>query len=832
MKKTFLLLTLVMGIMACASDVKMTSGDVELKFTQVDGGYQTNLSYKGTDVPFYVPGQPASLEVMKRTYSNIYSTVTPADSGYVCEAVVTSLRGSKFLVTDRYINRGNNELELRREVKVQSTVAGDNYFCSHFSIQTLDNQTLTSNEYLVPGVMYKGYFEAACNTPEACPRETDLWFIYRDDRTPLPFVMSRSKTSGTTITLALKDSKSETVVNDANGGAYDAGYQFGACGMSRDTSKVVTYQMVYFPGTTQSTRQGKGLRYHPVSTDVKHNYNVYLKINNIVSYAAAAKESWNNVYNLYNPKIYPVDLDTCYEGLIQSLLTYYVPCRADGGKYDEPGWPFEVGLNDFQPRGIDYQMGFVGMQVSSGYYVYRYGKEHNDNVTAHKGEAVLDFWADDCLSPANMPSTWYDPKNDGGKGSWRNYESILRIMTGGMEGLLGAWCYATKIGEKHDNWLSTCVKFGDWLLTEQNDNGSLAFSWNRNKIQNGHHPVKLANALTTPCALRYLVELYIATGDQRYKDAAIKAGEYSLMFVHKKYHYCAGVVDNPQVIDSESGYLAMQGFLSLYDLTREQRWLDAACQAADYTETWVYCHEIPVELDRAEDNPIFPRDRSIVGQHLIAIGHSAADLGFAWCSFAYYHLYILTKNEHYLQMARMSAHNTKQSMNWDGSLYPGQARGLQLEAFQVMIPRRVGGVATTLNWNYAGNLDPMFRFKDAFGTPNLEEVEKMSWEERDALLGRYALYQSADYGQTILSTEDVEKDDVSIVPNPVDADSSIIINMPDKKYTVNIYSVNGSLVYKGKQHGVATLQMSYPKGLYTVTIDVDHKTITRQLIIK
>ncbi len=829
MKRTLLLFLIFIGITACAQNLKINSGDVVLSFTPVDEGYRTNLSYKGTDIPFIVAEQPACLEVMRGTYSSLYSSVSKVDSGYLCVANVKSLRGSEFCVTDCYLNHGNGEIELRRNV--QSVVAGDNYFCSKFAIATLDNKTLTSNEYLVPGVMYKGYFEAACNTPEALPRETDQWFIYRNDRTPLPFVMSRSKTSGVTLTLAHKDSPDRTVVNDANGGAYDLGYQFGSCGMYRDTAATTTYQVVYFPGTTQSTRQGKGLRYHPVATNVNHAYNVYLKINTTESYGQAAKESWNTVFDLYNPKIYPVDLDLCYEGLIESLLTYYVPCRADGGIYDKPGWPFEVSLSDFKPVGIDYQMGFVGMQVSAGYYVYRYGIEHGDNTIRHKGEAVLDFWADDCLSPANMPSTWYDPRNDGGKGSWRNYESILRIMTGGMEGLLSAWCYGTKKGEIHENWISTCRKFGDWLLTEQADNGSLAFSWNRNKIQNGHHPVKNSNGLTTTSALRYLVELYIATGDERYKEAALKAGEYCLMFVHKKYHYCAGVVDNPQVIDSESGYLAMQGFLSLYDLTRDKRWLEAAEQAATYTETWVYSHEIPVEDNRTTDNPIFPRDRSIVGQHLIAIGHSAADLGFAWCSFAYYHLYLLTDNEHYLKMARMSAHNSKQSMNWDGTLYPGQPAGLQLEAFQVMIPRRVGGVATTLNWNYAGHLDPMFRFKDAFGTPNLEEVEKMSKEDRMEKLYRYMNYQSSDYGQVILGVKDIELQNVNVSPNPVQAGSPILINLPEKQYMASLYSMNGSLMYSAVHNGEASVRMSYPAGVYTLVVNVDGKTITREIMV-
>lgn len=832
MKPCTILLSLLLSLSAGAANLQLSAGDVSLTFTPVDGAYSTALTYRGSDMPFLIPGQPAYLEVQSKPVSAYYSTVAESNGVFTCVANLTSPRGSVFTVTDTYSSPADGQITLRRDVRVVSKKGGDNYFNSAFAVQTTDNTKFTSNEYLVPGVLYKGYFDAACNTPTTLPQDGDAYFLYRDDRTPLPFVMSRSKTTGTTITLAHQDSECRTVVADANGGMYDAGYQFGASGLYRDTDANLTYQEVVYPGTTKSTKSGKGNRFHPVDTSVRHTYAVFLSIFHTDTYAEAVQQSWGEVFNLYNPAVYPVDLQVCYQGLIESLLTYYVPNREDGGTYDEPGWPFEVSLSDFKPRGIDYQMGFVGMQVSSGYYLYRYGIENKQADTRHKGEAVLNFWADDCLSPIGMPSTWYDPNGNGGKGGWRNYESILRIMTGGMEGLLSAWCYGTKNGEKHDNWLSACTRFGDWLLSAQNDNGSLAFSWNRNKIENNQHPVKLSNGLTTTSALRYLVELYIATGDTQYKDAALKAGDYCYLFVHKKYHYCACVVDNPQVIDSESGYMAMVGFLSLYDLTKDQKWLDAAEQAATYTETWVYSFEIPVEDDRAEDNPIFPRDRSIVGQHLIAIGHSAADLGFAWTSFAYYRLYLLTANEHYLRMARISAHNSKQSMNWDGTLYPGQPRGLQLEAFQVMIPRRVGGVATTLNWNYAGHLDPMFRFKDAFGTPDLEAVEQLSWEQRQEMAARYSLYQSSDYGQTILANEQVAATPLSVYPNPVDSGSSLHIAFPEVRYTLSIYSMAGERVYHHEHIGNADISVTFPSGIYTVVVLQGGKAHTQRIIIQ
>jgi len=782
MRKLLLFVLCSAGSLVMAESTSLTCGDMQVLFDSTQEGYITSITYKGQPYAFEYEGQPATALVgNSEIAASLYSSVTKVDNTLcACVANVVTVKGSALQFRDTFAALGDNQIEIRRQVKVISAASGDNYFNSFFSIKSPENQELTSNEYLVPGVWYKGNFDAICNTPTSIPHVDDEWFLYRDDRTPLPFVMARGKLGGVTLTLAHKDAYPATVMADNQSATSNAGYQFGSCGVHR--SDTASYQCVYFPGTTKSTRQGKGVRCHPFKKNLAHSYNIYLSISETSSYPNAVKQSWGQVFDLYNPTLYEVDLKACYEGLVETMLKYYVPSRADGGEYDQPGFPFEVSLNDFLPRGIDYQMGFVGMQVSAGYYLYRYGVENKDEDIRHKGAAILEFWATKGPGPVGMPNIWYDPSKSG-NGSWRyGTEHILRIMTGGMEGLLTGWCYAKKQGDEHDSWLSACKKFGDWLISEQTNSGALAFSYDRNRLVGGNHPVYNDNMLTTPNAIRYFVELYIATGEQKYKDAALAAGNYSFLMVHKKYHYCASVVDNPQVIDSESGYIAMVAFLSLYDLTKEQKWLDAAEQAATYTETWVYNFEIPVEDDRTSATS-FPKDRSIVGQHLIAIGHAAADLGFAWNSFAYYHLYMLTQNQHYLRMARIAAHNTKQSMNWDQTIYPGQAKGLQLEAFPVQIPRRSGGVETTLNWNYAGHLDPMFRFKDAFGTPDLEEVEKMDWTERQQKLERYMLYQSSDYGQQITAVKDVESKK-KVDSKKMLQDEQVVIVNQGNQYTI------------------------------------------------
>jgi hypothetical protein len=322
-----------------------------------------------------------------------------------------------------------------------------------------------------------------------------------------------------------------------------------------------------------------------------------------------------------------------------------------------------------------------------------------------------------------------------------------------------------------------------------------------------------------------------------YKNAALKAGEFCYSNIHQNYHYLACVVDNPRTIDSESGQMALNGFMSLYDLTKDSKWLTAAEQAARYTESWVFSFEIPVESDRTSATS-FPRDRSIVGQHLIAIGHAAADLGFAWSSFNFYRLYLETGNEHYLQVARMSAHNTKQSMNWDGTLYPGQAKGLQLEAFPVTIPRRSNGIETTLNWNYAAHLDPMFRFKDAFGTPDLEEVQKMTLDERKRLIKIYSMVQSSNYGQNItIDLEPVSKEAMNVFPNPVEKGGEITIELPNlsnPNLTIETYNMDGTIVNKEKITSsiVYKKKIKMPHGQYLLKVIGSQCFPTQKLYVR
>jgi hypothetical protein len=116
----------------------------------------------------------------------------------------------------------------------------------------------------------------------------------------------------------------------------------------------------------------------------------------------------------------------------------------------------------------------------------------------------------------------------------------------------------------------------------------------------------------------------------------------------------------------------------------------------------------------------WPKNKTTVGITIIATGHSGADCGLSYNSFEYLRLYELTSDPYFLSIARLLEKNTKQTMNYDGSLrYPW--RGLQREAIRC-VTHRGDGVALWLPWCTAATLDPLFRMQDAYGQIGIDNI--------------------------------------------------------------------------------------------------------------
>ena len=296
-----------------------------------------------------------------------------------------------------------------------------------------------------------------------------------------------------------------------------------------------------------------------------------------------------------------------------------------------------------------------------------------------------------------------------------------------MRGL--AWDVMRSAGRERPAWLKFCRGFGDWLVNHQNSDGSWyrEYDWNSQPVnegkQNTSHPI------------RFLVDLSKATGEIKYLDAARRAGEWCYPHIHLAFAYVGGTADNPNVLDKEAGFLAMDAFLALHDVTGERRWLDAAARAGDFTESWLYSWNIPIP---AEDrDATFPKGCATTGFSLIATGHSGADLFLAGAPFFYYRLYLETGDTHYADIARQLLYAPRQCLDINGSLGYGHT-GLCTEALS-LAPPRGHGVNTWLPWLTCSMVEPLVRLQEAYGmmnTPLVEGQRLADLRARDREYGR------------------------------------------------------------------------------------------------
>lgn len=722
--------------------VYMNLGSGERKLIFENGGVQICknnqvLYFNRRPMYAFVKTDMAVTEFFDRKYDKI------SEEGRIkAEGILITPNGSELKFEDTYEEEGESIL-ISRILTVIRQGEGDLGFASKISFVLADADSIRDYNCFAPANWYKDNEFAR---PFVVGYDAECEYNWRKETAmTLPLFAAQSKKTGEAIMLSRKEADltlpGRRVYHFTQ--AIDEDYTAASLGLSKPEDKTVNYLYYGFPvrKKTGAVRDGVSIDYvypatdgqigdrqqvynvdymmktktlnrvlHPMKEGFEDRYRVMLDFGCFDDFYPMMKWAWRSVYGRLKDKLFDVDQDLQYHNNIYAL-------KKLAKDYGDGAWgvPFSAFLPDMDVDSISLQFGFVGQQPGIGYQMMDYGLRENDPEAYEKGRNIIKFWVKNGANALGAPRGCYSPIIR----DFEPYPIWLRMSADGLENILDAYVLTAKNKEDHPDWLKFCENAASFFLKVQNEDGSFYRAYNDDGT------MRMDSKANTISIVRFFVQLYLVTGKEIYREAAIKAGEWSYENVFKNFEYRGSTCDNTDIMDNESGIYAMFGFMALYDLTGEERWLKALLGAADYTETWTYSWTFPVY----SDNPYSPLSRrSISGQSPVTIGTGGGDMYMAACAFIYYRLYIMTDDDHYRDYAEFIHNNTRNAndvygdfgyaikgLSWEGGGFADQ----ELRTLHHWLP-----------WVTYVEVDPTSRLKNMFGAYDIAGCEALSREDK------------------------------------------------------------------------------------------------------
>jgi hypothetical protein len=675
--------------------------------------------------------RPCAIDLMDYTGSRVvhevgYSAVDFDGQTMRCSGTVTSDAGSVFRFEDHYsVLDHEAAFRFSRKVTVEKPGDGDLGFGSRISINLLDSSDIYDFNFFGPGAWYKQNRGIVAHAQGSDLSQEYFWF--RETRYTLPLFMIQHIASGRTITIChIEPQVDSGVYENTITSLVSDTLRYGSLGMHKPGGLSLDF---LYPGTEGEENQ------------IQKNRSWKPFLFPLVGRSHPVKENLSHEFTLC------IKLDTKddFYTAMTSTWRYFFHLFSPKVIECDNRAVYQAGI-DLLDRFCKEYYGTIGvpfmLQLPNGepeFVQYQFGFVGQQ---AGIGYQLMRYGLNNENSAIlakgrAMIDFWVDtslapfglPRTWYDTKSHTFFESepiYIRMVADGMEGILDAYRLMKRHGEEIPRWLNFCKKVGDWFVRNQNMDGSFYRAYNFDGV------VVHDGLYNTTHPIRYLVSLYHLTREEKYLHAALKAGEFSYENIYKDFMYIGGTADFQYTIDKESGIYAMFGFTALYDITGDPKWLEAAVAAANYTETWTYSWEFPI-------HPIEPTNAyhkaGITGQSLICTGHSGADVYMAACPLAYYRLYLYTGDAHFLAFAKFIMNNTKQTTNWKGNLdykYLGLVEeGGELALF---VYRGANG---WLPWCTFVQIDPIAKFEDIFGSADIDEIEKMNLEDRRRRNSKY-----------------------------------------------------------------------------------------------
>jgi hypothetical protein len=616
-----------------------------------------------------------------------YKTVQKSATGVDAQAEIAYSSNVVFHVQDHWSLTGA-VVTVSRKVEVTGNAPGG--FDSSVEFWVAPWIQWTNVNFLAPGALYGDPTYDGDRSPGGTLNYAARRFIMREDILPAP-MFGISFSNGTSVTMLDPAPRGDTTEEEtrlAKPVIIDSRLQFGVLGAWQTQTNNGSIEFGFtFPGTSDSLG-GRGAptgrrwirRYHPIEQGVAHSYQVSFRFGQNESFRDMTRNSWRWAWNTLNPPVNYIDVEQMRRVLIDHL-------EAQANTIDgRTAMPFVISTmetNQVQWNYTMVAMGFVGKDIECADQLLREGdrdKTERGQKMRQTGLAIISSLIK-ALPSVPLQGTGYDLATGkpwtGDHQEW--VAPWLRNATEDMRVLMRAYRREKAQGREHPEWFSWVKQYVDWLIPQQRADGSFPRRWVA-----GSNEVAEPTGTSSYCPVPLLAIMSEETGDPKYKEAAIRAAEYIWTNFGTRGFFVGGAIDNPNITDKEAGMLSMEAFLSLYDSTKEPKWLDRAQTAATFAESWIWIWNVPMPLDADDAQLNWKKGVPALGfQGITAMNSGSVDEYLDWAVPSYAKLYNLTKDSHYLDVARVLLHDTKSMVALPGRQYDMRGIGWQQEGWRM-----------------------------------------------------------------------------------------------------------------------------------------------------
>ncbi len=314
-------------------------------------------------------------------------------------------------------------------------------------------------------------------------------------------------------------------------------------------------------------------------------------------------------------QVYDVDAEGAgFQPPTQMSLRLFAPFATDGMptfaeilrskyRFAKTRWcetKTEAGFKKYPDRNF-FVLGWCGQAAACGYALQALADELADPNVLAMAQKSLDFVSTTEFHDQGF-CTWYSCD----EGQWLERDNPELLSQGqAMLNVANALRMSKKTGLDGTRWEAFLRRACDFHA--------------RRILDDAWRPVSTNEAFF----IAPLCQAYRMFGTERYREAAIKAGSvYASRHLNMREPYWGGTLD-ASCEDKEGAFAALQGFVALYELTRESKYLTWARHAGDVALTYVVVWDIDLPPGRLRDHDFKTRGWtavSVQNQHIDVFG--------------------------------------------------------------------------------------------------------------------------------------------------------------------------------------------------------------------